>query len=157
MSINCGLQQCVFLLVWMGQAHHGADIDLHFAGAHPIDVPARIQLGDAALKIVASSNFNSQNQPSFLNWTPRRVHADYRKLVAGSYMVVSFDEPQRVKTVGGEVEVIEIVIGLGLRTRFGVERPYPGPIYTIDGEGRVVRHEKWAAELGVDLLRMIEK
>jgi hypothetical protein len=140
MLTTCGLQQCVFLVAWVGQANHAPAIDLHFPGAHAIDEQVRIQLGDAALKIVASSNFNSQKHPHFLNWTPRRVHADYRKVVAGPHMVVSFDEPRKVETVGGEGEVIEIIIGLGLKGHDGAGRHYPGPVYTIDGEGRVVRH-----------------
>ena len=151
------LRYCVLLVAWAVQAEHVPSVDLRLPAARDIDEQARVKLSDAALRILASSNFNSRNHPSFGDWTPKKLHADYRKVASGPYMVVSFDEPRRFETIGGQVEVIEIVIGLGLTTRDSSGRDYPGPIYTIDGEGRVVRHEKWSGERGLELLRMIRE
>jgi hypothetical protein len=158
MPINWGLQQCVLLVAWVAQVARIPAVDLHLPKTLAIDERMRGQLSDASLKILGSSNFNSRNHPGTLRrWTPRRIHADYREVVSGPHLVVSFDEPRRVGTIGGQVEVIDIVIGLGLRTRDSQGRAYPGPLYTIDAEGRVVRHEKWSGEFGLELLRLIQE
>jgi hypothetical protein len=155
MSLNWGLAHLVLSVAWAGQVDCVPAVDLRFPTACDVDEQARARLSDAALKLLASSNFNSRGRPSFGDWTPRKAHADYRKVVSGPYMAVSFDGPRMVETIGGPVEVVEIVIGLGLTTRDSRGRDYPGPLYTIDGEGRVVRHEKWGGGLGLELLRII--
>jgi hypothetical protein len=74
----------------------------------------------------------------------------YRKTVSGKYLLVSFKEPRKIKTVGGEVSVREILIGLN--------RPdYASSLYTIDDEGRIVGHAKHSGPLCVEFLELAKK
>ncbi len=74
----------------------------------------------------------------------------YRKTVSGKYLLVSFKQPRKFKTVGGEINVREIIIGLN--------RPdYASSLYTIDDEGRIVAHTKYSGPLCVGLLEFVKR
>jgi hypothetical protein len=74
------------------------------------------------------------------------VQARYRQVAAGSNLVVTYAAPVQFHTVGGDLWVIEIVIGLG-----GAERV--DALFTIDNASRVVAHEKYSGSLAVELRR----
>jgi len=125
-------------------------LELHDSeGVRALDANALPHIRDSALHLLETSNFNSIRHRDILKATPTSTHVAYRKTVAGRYLLVSFDTPRRIKTIGGEVDVLEIVIGLN--------RPdYADSLFTIDREGRVVAHQKYSGADGVELLRVIE-
>lgn len=116
---------------------------------HRLDGAAKTKVQSLALQFLESSNFNSVHDRDILKVTTQKVHAAYRKAAAGRYLVLSFDTPRRVKTIHCEVDVLEVVIGLN-----GPD--YANSLFTIDGEGRVVSHEKYSGTLGVELLQAVK-
>jgi hypothetical protein len=100
-------------------------------------------LGDCAAKLVESSNFNSYHQPQVVGGIPE-VQQRYRQTAAGNNLVITYPEPVKFKTVGGELWVLEIVIGLASPDRADA-------LFTIDNAGRVVAHEKYSGALAVEL------
>jgi hypothetical protein len=133
-----------------GRGGHTPVLELHDKdGVRVVDAEALADIRSLALRLLETSNFNSEHHRDILKATPKSTHAAYRKTVAGQYLVVCFDTPRRIKTIGGEVDVLEIVIGLN--------RPdYADSLFTIDSEGRVVAHQKYSGADGVELLRVIE-
>ncbi len=118
-------------------------------GVRALDPKALADVRAVALRLLESSNFNSERHRDILTATPKSTHAAYRKTVAGRYLLVSFDTPRRIKTIGGEVDVLEMIIGLN--------RPdYADSLFTIDHEGRVVAHQKYSGTEGVELVRMVK-
>jgi hypothetical protein len=118
-------------------------------GVRVLDAKALADIRTLSLRLLETSNFNSERHRDILKATPQSTHAAYRKTVAGRYLVVSFDTPRRVKTIGGEVDVLEVVIGLN--------RPdYADSLFTIDSEGRVVAHQKYSGTDGIELLRRVK-
>jgi hypothetical protein len=118
-------------------------------GVRVLDAKALADIRTLSLRLLESSNLNSERHRDILKATPQSTHAAYRKTVAGRYLVVSFDTPRRIKTIGGEVDVLEVIIGLN--------RPdYADSLFTIDHEGRVVAHQKYSGTEGVELVRMVK-
>jgi hypothetical protein len=118
-------------------------------GVRVLDAKVLADVRSSALRLLESSNFNSERHRDILKATPKSTHAAYRKAVAGRYLVVSFDTPRRIKTIGGEVDVLEVVIGLN--------RPdYADSLFTIDSEGRVVAHQKYSGADAIELLRTVK-
>ncbi|GEM_PF-2526103 len=101
-----------------------------------------------AVELLESSNFNSR-APRW-DWNISEILEGYRTTVSGKYVLVSFKEAQKIKTIGGELSVREIVIGLN--------RPdYASSLYTIDDEGRIVGHAKYSGLLCIELLKLVKK
>jgi hypothetical protein len=76
--------------------------------------------------------------------------------------VVSLKVPQTIKTVGGEVIVREIVIGLNRPDSVAIVEgvsyaDYASSLFTIDDEGRVVVHAKYSGLLCIDLMKLVKK
>jgi hypothetical protein len=64
--------------------------------------------------------------------------------VAGNCLIITYNSPVKVRTVGGEVSVLEIVIGLA--------RPDSAEgLFTIDHGGRIVAHEKYSGRIAMEL------
>ena len=95
-----------------------------------------------------SSNFNSRAPRG--EWEASDILEGYRKTVSGKYLLVTFKEPQKFKTVGGEVSVKEIVIGLN-------GQYYASSLYTIDEELRIVGHAKYSGPMCVEVLKLVKK
>ncbi len=66
------------------------------------------------------------------------IQQHYRQTVAGEYLVITYDSPVVIHTIGGDVTVVEIVVGLNRKDDI------PSALFTIDAEGRIVAHEKYA-------------
>ncbi len=99
-----------------------------------------------ALKFLGSSNFNTVAHARILNESVPAVQERYRRVVAGDCLVITYDHPIKVRTVGGDVSAFEIVIGLN--------RPdYADDLFTIDDLGRVVGHGKYSGVIGIELRR----
>ena len=111
--------------------------------------PEAIQaLYSKAIEVLESSNFNSR-APRW-QWNISKLHQDYRETVAGKYLLISFPAPQKMKTVGGEISVREILIGLN-------RSDYASSLFTIDDEGRIVGHGKYSGGLCIELLQVVKK
>lgn len=97
-----------------------------------------------AAKLVESSNFNSYHRPEVVGLSIPEIQDRYRRTAAGTNLVVTYPEPVKFVTEGGDLWVLEIVIGLGLPDRVDA-------LFTIDNAGRVVAHEKYSGALAVEL------
>ena len=101
-----------------------------------------------AVDFVRSSNFNTVAHTRVLNLTVPMIQEHYRRVIAGDYLVVTCDRPVTIRTVGGDVSMVEIVIGLN--------RPdYADALFTIDSQARVVEHGKYSGGIGIDLRRAV--
>ena len=112
------------------------------------------------MELLETSNFNSRT--SGLDWSISKIHEEYRQTVAGKYLLVSLIEPQRIKTVGGEVIVREIVIGLNRPDCVAIVEgvsyaDYASSLFTIDDEGRVVVHAKYSGLMCIELMKLVKK
>ena len=143
----------VIVALLSGALHQDQDIptiELRYPGERHLAEHEQTALRSATLRLLASSNFNSVRHRRVLHATPRQIHAAYRKAVTGRYLVLSFEVPQRIKTVGGDIDVLEVVAGLN--------RPdYADSLFTIDAKGRVVLHGKYSGALCIELLNEVLK
>jgi hypothetical protein len=101
-------------------------------------------LGKLAARLVESSNFNSYHRPGDLGLSIPEIHDLYRRVAAGNTLVVTYPSPVKFVTVGGDLWVLEIVLGLGRDDRVDA-------LFTIDNAGRVVAHAKYSGTLAVEL------
>jgi hypothetical protein len=135
-------------------------VALHFGKQTPVTQEAAQTLHSKALELLETSNFNSRT--SGLDWSISKIHEQYRQTVAGKYLLVSLIEPRRIKTVGGEVIVREIVIGLNrpdsIATVGGVSyADYASSLFTIDDEGRLIVHAKYSGPMCIELMKLVKK
>jgi hypothetical protein len=127
-------------------------VALRFGKQMPLTQEAVRMLYSKALELLETSNFNSL----------ALVHEEYRQTVAGKYLLVSLKVPQTIKTVGGEVIVREIVIGLNRPDSVAIVEgvsyaDYANSLFTIDDEGRVVAHAKYSGLLCIELMKLVKK
>src|SRR5215470_11975412 len=101
------------------------------------------ELRKLAVEFVQSSNFNTAAHAKILNLSVTAIQDQYRRAVAGDCVIVTYDHAMKLRTVGGEVSLVEIVIGLG--------REYADSLFTIDETGRVVAHGKYSGKVGIEL------
>jgi hypothetical protein len=105
-----------------------------------------------AVRLLKSSNFNSSKSARVqMHWDPAKVADDYRFTVAGSYLLVSFKEPQDVHTAGGNVIVRDIVIAL--KEEYG----HRSELFTVDDDARIIAHGKYSGPIIVELLNLAKK
>jgi len=127
-------------------SHPGYTLELHFDGK-PLAQAWVEKLYAKAVEILESSNFNSR-APRW-QWNMPEVHQQYRQTVAGKYLLISFKEPNKFTTVGGEVTAKEIIIGLN-------GRQYASALFMIDDEDRLVGHAKYSGPLCVEFLKLVK-
>jgi hypothetical protein len=121
--------------------HYGKEISL------PDDMAQTLR--SKALKLLESSNFNSSIAKWREIWGSAKIQDDYRKTVAGKFLLVAFDEPKKINTTGGDIIATKIVIGLN--------RPdYASELFTIDDEDRIVMHAKYSGLLCTDMLDFVK-
>lgn len=133
-----------------GQAADPPRLELRYGKDSPLSESQQDVLRSTALRLLESSNFNSERHRDILKKTPAEIDAAYRKTLAGRYLVVSFGTARRISTVGGDVVARGIVVGLN--------RPdYADALFTIDGEGRAVLHGKYSGGLCIELLNEVLK
>lgn len=125
-------------------------VQLRIGRTIKLDEKMRNRLEALALKLVRSSNFNSVAHSSLLKKTVPGIHRAYRTTLQGDYLIVTYPSPRNVKTIGGMVNVHEIVIGIG-------KARYVNPLFTIDSSGRIVQHEKYAGHIAVGLLKLAKR
>lgn len=118
-------------------------VPLHLRDTEPAKANADA-IGKLAAQLVESSNFNSYASPDVLKQSIPEIQDRYRRVASGSSLVITYPAPVKFLTVGGELWVFEIVIGLGRADRVDA-------LFTIDNAGRVVAHEKYSGALAVQL------
>ncbi len=123
---------------------------VNYPGVQDLDVATQESLETMAVDLLKTSNFNSLNHGKLLQSTIPGVQERYRKTISSHYLVISFDSEQNFKTVGGDVRVFEIVIGLNASE-------YADALFTIDPEGRVIEHAKYSGAKCIQLLKAIKQ
>ena len=103
-----------------------------------------------AMDFLFSSNFNSSIPQWQKRWGIARIQDDYRQTIRGNYLLIAFNDPQKIKTVGGEISVREIVVGLN-------GQQYADALFTIDDEGRIISHAKYSGSQGIEILNLVKK
>ncbi len=116
---------------------------LHFQG-RSAPKTEKETLRELGLELLKSSNFNTAAHPEVLQQSVTRIQDRYRRVAAGDRLVITYDRPVTVRTVGGDVAVLEIVVGLGHPT-------YADALFTLDEDGRVVAHEKYSGRTAMEL------
>jgi hypothetical protein len=120
------------------------------AEAEESPAPAPNPLGKLAAELLESSNFNSYTRPEDVGLSIPKIQDRYRQVAANNNLVITYDTPQKFVTEGGELWVLEIVIGLGRPDRVDA-------LFTIDNAGRVVAHEKYSGALAVELRQAVHE
>ena len=101
------------------------------------------ELRKLAVEMLQSSNFNTAAHAKILNLGVAAIQDQYRRAVAGDCVIVTYDRAMKIRTVGGDVSVVEIVIGLG--------REQADSLFTIDESARVVVHAKYSGRVAIEL------
>src|SRR5438477_12330590 len=61
------------------------------------------ELRKLAVELVQSSSFNTATHAKILNLSVAAIQDQYRRAVAGDCLIVTYDRPMRLRTVGGDV------------------------------------------------------
>jgi hypothetical protein len=143
MRMNCFL--CLLLLTSVVYAADGVlpKLTLYRSGEKELAAGKQAVIANWGTELLKSSNFNTANKPEMQ--TIGEIQRHYRQTVAGDYLVISYNLPLTVQTVGGKVELLEIVVGLNRPDEF------PSALFTIDPQGRVVAHEMYGGILPAEL------
>jgi hypothetical protein len=123
-------------------------VQLHRAGEKELDAAAKAVIARWGMNFLKSANFNTAN---LLKQSVATIQDHYRREVGGDYVVITYDRPVTVMTAGGEVTVVEIVAGLNRPPSLNRPDEFASGLFTIDPEGRVVVHEKYAGLLPKEL------
>jgi len=108
------------------------------------------KLFERALELLKTSNLHSGKGDEFNLFTLHVVQNNYRATVSGRFLVCRFQPGKKVTTVGGEIFVSEIVIGLN-------RDDYAFGLFTVDADGSVVEHAKYSGDLSIKILHAIPK
>ena len=122
----------------------GPTLELHYGGEKALSERWVSKLYAKAVELLESSNFNSR--APLWQWNMAEVERQYRQTLAGNYLLISFQEPTKFTTTGGNVTVKEIIVGLP-----------GGALFTIDDEDRLVGHAKYSGPLCVEFLKLVKE
>ena len=114
-------------------------VEVYRAGPRELTRGAKASVLAWGERFLESANFNTADQPDVLNQGVTDIQGRYRATVRGDHLVVSYDRPTTFRTVAGDVTAVEIVVGLNRPDAFA------SALFTVDPDGRVVAHEKYAA------------
>src|SRR5262245_29131082 len=125
----------------------GVIFDLRFGKVRSLTRDDTQPLYGKPLLVLESSNFNSS--APLWEWDMSKVLAEYNDAVARDRLIITFTEPERISTVGGAIDVREIVVGLN--------RPdYVSSLHTVDDKGQVVGHAKYNGLLCIEFLDLVK-
>ena len=116
----------------------------------PLSEAAQQKLRQQALALVETSNFHSGPGDTEHIFSLPDVQREYRKTVAGKFLLISFPNPQKISTTGGEIAVTEIIVGLN-------RDDYASSLFTIDASGTVVGHAKYDGGRCIELLKTVKQ
>jgi len=133
---------------WAVSGEPAGTVILHQNGRSRDAKPVEDALRRLGVELLRSSNFNTTAHRAILNQSIPAIQDRYRQVVAGDCLIITYDHPVTMQTVGGDVSVFEIVIGLG--------RPdYADALFTIDNDGRVVAHGKYSGPIAIELRKAV--
>jgi hypothetical protein len=95
-----------------------------------------------SIEILQSSNFNSSN-PKW-EWDEAKINLEYGRAVSGRHVLVTFGKSETIKTIGGDITVRELVVGLN-------GSQYASSVHTIDSQGKVIGHAKYLGQLCIEI------
>lgn len=127
-----------------------ARVTLTLADARPIKDREEKTLESHALALLQTSRINSATNRVQFRRGLSGVHAAYRKAMAGDYMLLAFDLPRRLKSIGGDVTALELVIAVERDDRVKA-------IFSIDMEGRVIQHAQFEKARANRLLAAVKR
>ncbi len=148
------MKRCIVLFfvmvvtwVWTGCQMAGppATLRLSWAGSVSLTEEQRDSLHESVSALLATSQFNSVGHPKILTLGNAEIQKQYDDTLSGEHLAVTYPRPKIVTTMGGEVSVLKIVVGLG-------RDDYASPLLTIDGAGAVVAHGKYNGGMCIALL-----
>ena len=123
-------------------------VDLRYGGNPALSQDAKLALYAKAVELLESSQFNSLDRR--WDWDQAKIEDEYRQAMSGKYLAVTYRRPQKVATMGGEVSVRQIAIGLN-------RADYASSLHTVDDEGRIVGHGKYSGGLCIELLELVKR
>lgn len=106
------------------------------------------KLLEQALELLKTSNFHSGKGQKNNIFTLHGVQNDYRATVSGRFLVCRFQPGKKVTTVGGDIFVSEIVIGLN-------RDDYASALFTVAEDGSVVEHAKYSGNLCIKIMHAL--
>jgi hypothetical protein len=116
-------------------------ITLYRNGEKELSADAKAKLADWTLGFLKTSDLNTANQSKILSQSVTTIQKHYRETVRGDFLVMTFNKPTTLTTVGGDLTVNEIIVGLNRPDEF------PSALFDIDQDGRVVAHEMYRGTL----------
>lgn len=126
-------------------------VELHFRNKQVVlTEPGQQRASRLAMQLLETSNFHSGPGDKYHMFTLSDTQRKYRQVVAGKFLLVSFPEPRKVTTIGGEIVVSEIVLGLN-------RDDYAMGLFTIDATGSVVAHSKYSGVHCVEILKTVKQ
>jgi len=146
-----GFLFAMLLSLWLNVADATdpqAIVELHWSGRTLLGEESQQQVLTQALQVLQSSNFHSGPGDRLHLFKAADIQSSYRTEVAGRFLVISFPAPRTMATVGGEIVVGKIVIGLN-------GEQYASSLFTIDESGSVVGHAKYSGVACIELLRTV--
>ena len=138
----------LFLASSVNAAPESPKVVLYFDGEVELSASERVSLADIAMRLLKSANFDTVNHPDILKQSVSQIQRAYRTVAAKNHLVVSLPEPVTVETVGGTINVQDIVIGLN-------HPQYANAVFTINSESRVVAHEKYYGGVAIELRQTV--
>jgi hypothetical protein len=125
----------------------GSAVDLRYGRNPPLSDQRKQALYAKAIELLESSQFNSLDQR--WDWDQAKIEDEYRRAMSGKFLAVTYRTPQKVATMGGEVSVRQIAIGLN--------RPdYAGSLHTVDDNARIVGHGMYSGAVCIELLNLVK-
>jgi len=123
-------------------------VEFHIAGKQPDD-SSKAAFVKWGLEVLKSANFNTVNEPQILRQGVPLIQDHYRAALASDYVLIRYDRPTAIETISGDIKVYDIVIGLARHDQV------ISSLFTVDDEGRVVSHEKYAGVLSHEVAKAL--
>jgi len=123
-------------------------VEFHIAGKQPDD-SAKLAVFHWGLEVLKSANFNTVNESQLLRQSVPLIQDHYRAALVSDYVLIRYDRPTAIKAVSGDIKVYDIVIGLARHDQV------ISSLFTVDDEGRVVSHEKYAGVLSHEVAKAL--
>ena len=137
-----------------------------FADGTSADAPARVELTwtepvslkpehenalrESASALLVTSQFNSAQHTDILTSSSAHIRERYSATISGRHLLIAYAEPRQVKTVGGVLPVLKIVVGL-------YRDDYAASLFTIDDRSVVVEHAKYNGGKCIALLEEVRR
>jgi hypothetical protein len=119
---------------------------LRYSGNISLNHDDARKIFEKSIEILQSSNFNSSN-PKW-EWDEAKVNLQYGRAVSGRHVLVTLNKPQTIKTLGGDITVRELIIGLN-------GSQYASSVHTVDGQGKLIGHAKYLGQLCTEIQELV--